>query len=91
MSDTPTDLSHLLASRYRDPTPGERVRMTAAMFRVATTLARAGIQWRYGKATDSEVRQLLLRRLYGDELTEAQLSEIARAQARKAERESDQS
>lgn len=79
MNDTPTDLSQFLAARYRDRTPAERVRMAAAMFRVATTLARAGIQSRYGMATDSEVRQLLLRRLYGGELTEAQLTEIGRS------------
>jgi hypothetical protein len=77
VNDTPSELSQLLAGRYRDRTPGERVRMAAAMFRVATTLARAGIRSRHGDATDSELRRLLLRRLYGGELTEVQLAEIA--------------
>ncbi len=78
MNDTPSELSKLLVERYRDRTPAERVRMAAAMFRVATTLARSGIQSRHGGATESDLRRLLLRRLYGGELTEGQLAEIDR-------------
>lgn len=87
MNDTPSDLSQLLAQRYHDRTPAERVRMAASMFRVAATLARAGILSRHGGATESEVRRLLLRRMYGGELTEVQLAEIDRSWQRREGRQ----
>ena len=81
MSDTPNDIAHALAERYRDRTPAERVRMAASLFTVATALARAGIRARNPEASEAEIRRLLLRRLYDGELTEAQFAEITRTTA----------
>ncbi len=78
MSDTPSDVTMLLDHRYRERTAADRVRMAASMFGTAVALARAGIQSQHTGATDREVRALLLRRLYADQLGEATLSELGR-------------
>lgn len=75
MNDTPAHLPELLSQRYRDRTQAERVRMAASMFRTARTLARAGVRSAYQDATEAEVRQRLLERLYSGDLTDAQLAE----------------
>jgi hypothetical protein len=79
MSDTPAHVSELLARRYQDRSPAERVRMAASMFRTARTLAQAGIRSEHANATEAEVRQRLLRRLYSDDLTDEQLAEVLRS------------
>lgn len=79
MNDTPSELSQLLSERYTALTPAERVRMAASMFGTAVALARAGIRAQDASATESEVRERLLRRLYAAELSEEQLVAISRS------------
>ncbi len=53
--------------------------MAASMFRTARTLAEAGIRSEHKDATEAEVRERLLWRLYAGDLTAVQLAEALRA------------
>jgi hypothetical protein len=79
VNDTPDIVARVVAERYRDLTPAERVRMASEMYATAIALARAGIREEYGALAEPEMRKQLLRRLHGAELTEEQIAEICRS------------
>lgn len=56
----------------------ERLRMGAEMFDSAVRLMRAGIEAAHGPMPETEMRERLLRRLYGDELSPEARRVIAR-------------
>ena len=81
MNDTSETVARVVVERYRELTPAQRVRMTAAMYDAAIVLARAGIREQFGDLPETEARAQLLRRLHGAELTETQVNAICRAPA----------
>lgn len=85
MNDTHPDIEQEFHSRLMARSGEERLRMGTDMFTSALALMRAGISATHGELTEFEMRELLLERLYGDELSVVARRDIAAWQQRSAE------
>ena len=78
MKDTPDHVDRLHRDMLMSRSGEERLRMGAAMFDSALEMMRAGIEVAHGPMSETEMRERLLWRLYGDELSPATRRAVAR-------------
>ena len=74
MNDTPREVETLYREKLMQRSGAERFRMGLEMFELATLMMLAGLP----VEDRDRVRELLLRRLYGDEFTGEELQRILR-------------
>ena len=74
MSDTSPEVERMVAQRYQQMTPEERMRIAASMFETARVIVESSLPANlYGR----ERRLAFARRMYGDELPEAAMLAFA--------------
>ena len=78
MNDTSERIERVHRDMLMSLSGEERFRMGAEMFGSALRLMRAGIEAAHGPLSEVEMRERLLRRLYGDELSEEARRAVAR-------------
>lgn len=79
MTDTSPEAAARLDRLLRERSPIRRLTMATGMFETARALMIAGIRAEYGRVTDTELRRIILTRLYGDELSAGIIETVAAA------------
>ena len=74
MSDTSPEVERMVAERYQQMTPEERMRIAASMFETARVIVESSLA---PNLTRRERRLAFAQRMYGDELPEAALLAFA--------------
>ena len=77
MNDTSADIEKKLNEMYAAKTPIERLNMMGQMFEAGRILARAGIENRLGKLSESRMRGELFKTFYGDCFSPEEIRVIA--------------
>ena len=78
MNDTPLSIVNRMLGMLTTRTPVERLKMTSSMFDSGKTLLLMGLRRENPTFNNSQLRCLLLRRLYGDCFNQIQLERILR-------------
>ena len=84
MKDTTADFERKYTAMLMSRSGEERLLMGADMFDSAVRMMRAGIEASHGVLDEIEMRERLLERLYGDELSARARATIARRAGRTA-------
>jgi hypothetical protein len=79
MSDTSEATRAQLAALYASRSAGDRLRMATSLFATAKRLATAGIRRDAADLDERGVRSMLLLRLHGDVLSEAEQAAVIRS------------
>jgi len=74
VSDTSPEMERMVAERYQQMTPEQRMKIAASMFETARTIVESSLP---PTLTSRERRLAFARRMYGDELPEAALLAFA--------------
>ena len=74
MSDTSPEVERMVAQRYQQMTPEERMRIAASMFETARVIVESSLP---ANLSGRERRLAFARRMYGDELPEAAMLAFA--------------
>jgi len=77
VNDTHPDIEREFHALLMARSGEERLKMGADMFSSSAALMRAGITASFGELTEIQMREKLLERLYGDEVSAAVRREIA--------------
>ncbi|MEE9320086.1 MAG: hypothetical protein V3U76_06535 [Granulosicoccus sp.] len=77
MNDTHPDIEAQWHTRLMARSGAERLIMGAGMFSTSLILMRAGITATYGDLSEVDMREKLLHRLYGDEISPEARQQIA--------------
>lgn len=79
MTDTSPEAAARLDELLRERSPIGRLTMATGMFETARALMIAGIRAEYGHVSDTELRRIILTRLYGDELSAGVIDAVSAA------------
>lgn len=74
MSDTSPEMERMVAQRYQQMTPEDRMKIASSMFETARLIVESSLP---PALTGRERRLAFARRMYGDELPEAALQAYA--------------
>ncbi len=74
MSDTSPEMERMIAQRYQQMTPEERMMIASSMFETARLIVESSLP---PALTERERRLAFARRMYGNELPEAALQAYA--------------
>lgn len=74
MSDTSPEVERMVAERYQQMTPEERMRIAASMFETARAIVESSLP---ATLTGRERRLAFVQRMYGNELPEAAMLAFA--------------